>query len=64
MWIVVYIAQGKDKAEQAKLLLDDAGIPVKLRPLSAEEFACDTYEILVPELEADEAHRVILELDL
>lgn len=62
MWIVVYIAQEKTVAEQVKTLLDEAGIPVKLRPLTAEEADCETCEILVPELEADDAHQVILEL--
>ena len=62
MWMVAYITQSKEKAEKIRALLQEAGLPVKVRSVSQsgnEQFGC--YEILVPEAELSEAHGIIIE---
>ncbi len=62
MWMVVYIAQAKEIAEKIKALLQEAGLPVKIRSVNqSENEQYGSYEILVPEAELFEAHRVIIE---
>ncbi len=61
MWMAAYITQSKEQAEKIRQLLQDAGLPVKVRSVNQSEndqFGC--YEILVPEAELDEAHNVII----
>lgn len=62
MWMVVYITQSKESAEKIRTLLQQAGLPVKIRSVNQsgnDQFGC--YEILVPEAELSEAHGVIIE---
>ncbi len=62
MWMVAYIAQSKESAEKIRTLLQEAGLPVKIRSVNQsgnDQFGC--YEILVPEAELSEAHGVIIE---
>lgn len=62
MWMVAYIAQSKESAEKIRMLLQEAGLPVKIRSVNQsgnDQFGC--YEILVPEAELSEAHSVIIE---
>ncbi len=62
MWMVAYVTQSKESAERIKALLQEAGLPVKIRSVNQSgngQFGC--YEILVPEAELSEAHEVIIE---
>ena len=62
MWMVAYVTQSKESAERIKALLQEAGLPVKIRSVNQSgngQFGC--YEILVPEAELTEAHEVIIE---
>ncbi len=62
MWMVIFVTQTKDSAEKIRLLLQEAGLPVKIRSVNQsdeEKFGC--YEILVPEAEMAEAHSLIIE---
>lgn len=62
MWMVAYVTQSKESAERIRLLLQEAGLPVKIRSVNQSgngQFGC--YEILVPEAELSEAHEVIIE---
>ncbi|MBE7041138.1 MAG: hypothetical protein E7400_04135 [Ruminococcaceae bacterium] len=62
MWMVAYVTQSKESAERIRLLLQEAGLPVKIRSVNQSgngQFGC--YEILVPEAELSEAHDIIIE---
>lgn len=62
MWMVAYVTQSKESAERIRLLLQEAGLPVKIRSVNQSgngQFGC--YEILVPEAELSEAHEIIIE---
>lgn len=62
MWMVAYVTQSKESAERIKALLQEAGLPVKIRSVNQSgngQFGC--YEILVPEAELSEAHEIIIE---
>ncbi len=61
MWIVIFITQNKETANNVTELLRKAGLIVKMRSTSAREnaaFGC--YEILLPESEVEEGHRVLI----
>ena len=62
MWMVAYITQSKESAERVRNLLQEAGLPVKIRSVNQSgngQFG--SYEILVPEAELSEAHEIIIE---
>lgn len=62
MWMVVYVTQSQETAEKVRMLLQETGLPVKIRSVNQSgnaKFGC--YEILVPEAELSEAHNVIIE---
>jgi hypothetical protein len=62
MWTVVYMAQGRETADNLVDLLTKEGILVKLRPVNKNSESNDNYfEVLVPEAEVEEAHSVIIE---
>ncbi len=62
MWTVVYIAQSKETAESLRSLLEEKGLPVKIRPVcKPSESENDSYDVLVPESEITEAHGIIIE---
>ena len=60
MWTVVYIAQSKDGAEKLQSMLREQGVLVKMRRIGKSKNNDGLYEILVPEMEIEDA-RVILE---
>ena len=61
MWIVVFISQNKDTADKVIEILRKAGLIVKVRTLGTKSdnlYGC--YEILLPESEVEEGHRVLI----
>lgn len=61
MWTVVYLATGLDEAKKVEQKLTEEGFLVKVKLFSKE---CDEelYEILAPELEAEEIQEVLYDL--
>ncbi len=59
MWTVVYIAPNNKDAKKIKNLLNEGGFLVKLKPVGISPTKCGPIEILVPELEAEDAMEVI-----
>lgn len=60
MWTVVYIAPNKEIAEMLKQILVNEGLLVMLRSADIPHFgSAGHFEILVPEVEAEEAHEVL-----
>lgn len=62
MWTAVYMVEGYEAAEKLKNLLNSEGFLVKTE-LFTKDGDNNIYKIIAPEFEADEIHRVILELD-
>ena len=61
MWTVIYMVQTVEDADNLKALLENAGILVKIRPVTkAAEGEANAYEILIPETEKEEAHKIII----
>lgn len=61
MWTVIYMAQSKEAAENIRKLLQEAKILVRIRPVTkAAEGEANAFEILIPQTEKDEAHKVII----
>ena len=61
MWTVIYMVQSMTDAENLKMLLENANVLVKIRPVSkAAEGEANAYEILIPETEKEEAHKIII----
>ncbi len=61
MWIVVFITQNRETADTVTELLREAGLIVKIRTLGAKSdnvYGC--YEILLPESEVEEGHRILV----
>ncbi len=63
VWTVVYVASGWKEAESIKDRLAKDGVLVMLRGCGSE---CDRIsrqvELLVPEIEIDEAHSILMQL--
>lgn len=63
MWTVVYIASSRSVAESLRDLLQEHGIMATIRPLgdtgNPSKKNRGSYEILVPESEAEEATEVL-----
>ncbi len=62
MWTVVYMAQSSEMAQKLKEILEEGGLIVKVRLLdrsSGTQSECA--EVLVPETEVEEAHKIIIE---
>lgn len=62
MWIVIFITQNRETANIATEMLRKAGLVVKMKTLGAKTdnvYGC--YEILLPESEVEEGHRVLIE---
>jgi hypothetical protein len=57
MWTVIYMAKRKDLIMQARDILADAGIAVRVRPISDSG---GYFEILVPETEVQIAHEKLI----
>ena len=61
MWTVIYMVQSMADAEKLKMLLENADILVKIRSVTkAAEGEANAYEILIPETEKEEAHKIII----
>lgn len=62
MWIVVFITQSRETADTVTELLREAGLIVKIRNLGTKSsnnvYGC--YEILLPESEVEEGHRILI----
>lgn len=63
MWAAIYVAEGIELANEIERKLQHEGFLVKVKPISQNKGDDNTYEILVPEFEAEEAHQVLLELE-
>lgn len=60
MWTVVYIAPNQACAESIRQVLIAEGLMVTLRPAGVPDYRNGgSVEILVPELEAEEAHEIL-----
>ncbi|MGQ9512155.1 MULTISPECIES: glutamate decarboxylase [Thermodesulfitimonas] len=55
MWTVVYIAPTRKEAEKVRDFLVKEGLLVKLNLVGAGSENSQTYEVLVPEAEVEEA---------
>lgn len=61
MWKVVFITQNKETADMATELLRSAGLIVNVRGIGAKTdsvYGC--YEILLPESEVEEGHKILI----
>ena len=61
MWIVVFITQNRETADTVTELLREAGLIVKIRTLGTKSnnvYGC--YEILLPESQVEEGHRILI----
>ena len=62
MWIVVYLAKGRNAVMELRALLEKSGILVMLRRKTSEEDENEAfYEILVPQTEVEAAQDIIIE---
>jgi hypothetical protein len=63
MWTVVYLAKNKKEAEKMSGLITLEGVLVKIQPVSKSANEEEGYyEVLVPEVEVEEAHSILIEL--
>lgn len=61
MWIVVFITQNRETANRATEVLRKVGLLVKMKTLGTKAdtvYGC--YEILLPESEVEEGHKVLI----
>ena len=61
MWIVIFVTQNKETANHIMELLREAGLIVKLRTTGTKGnslYGC--FEILLPESEIEEGHKVLI----
>lgn len=61
MWIVIFVTQNRETADVATALLREAGLVVKVRTLGTKTdsvYGC--FEILLPESEVEEGHKVLI----
>jgi len=63
MWTAVYMVEGNEAREKVISQLSLEGFIVKSEPFSKEGENI-IYKILAPEFEANEIHKVILEMDI
>ena len=62
MWTVVYLAKNKKEAEKMNAIITGEGVLVKIRPVSKNANEEEGYyEVLVPEVEVEEAHSILVE---
>lgn len=63
MWTVIYLAKNKKEAEKMHRLITNEGVLVKMQPVSKNINEEESYyEILVPDVEVEEAHSILIEL--
>lgn len=61
MWTVIYLGQSESDVNNIRALLESANILVKIRPVTkAAEGENNAYEILIPQTEKEEAHKIII----
>ncbi len=61
MWIVVFITQNRETADIVTELLREAGLIVKMRTVGTKTdnmYGC--FELLLPESEVEEGHKVLV----
>lgn len=62
MWTVIYMAKSAEVSKTLKELLTREGLVVKVRAFEkAKHGTLGSYEVMVPESEVDDAHRIIIE---
>jgi len=62
MWIVVYLAKGRNTVSELRTLLEKKGILVMIRKKTADSDENEAfYEILVPQAEVEAAQDIIIE---
>ncbi len=61
MWTAVYVVEGLEKAEEIESRLTEEGFLVEIKFFSKDGNK-ELYEILTPELEAEDVYSVLLEL--
>lgn len=59
MWTVVYVAQSTQEAEKISCALRDNGVLVKLRQLGQNKGEKTIYEVMVPQMEVEDASGVL-----
>ncbi len=59
MWTVVYVAQSTQEADKISGALRDNGILVKLRQLGQNKGQRTIYEVMVPQMEVEDASMVL-----
>lgn len=65
MWTIVYYAKNKKLAEKLRERLRESGVISKLRPAKgASGGENDKFDVLVPAAEVEEAHDVIIEMNV
>ncbi|ADL07631.1 putative signal transducing protein [Thermosediminibacter oceani] len=64
MWTVVYMATDREYAEKVVNALQSEGVLVKMKEVMKSKKRGCYIEILVPESEAEEAQKIILEKNL
>jgi len=65
MWIVVYLAQNMNIASEIERVLTEGNLLVKLRAVEGSLDNPNGYvEVIVPENESEQAHRLIIESGL
>lgn len=62
MWTVIYVAQSKDGAEELQDMLNRQGVLVKTRQIGRGKNSDGLFEILVPEMEVDDACIILEQL--
>jgi len=62
VWTVVYIAPNKREAEKIRDLFTSEGLLVKLDIANTGTIDHQAFEVLVPEAEAEEAHKLLAAL--
>ncbi|MFO7294966.1 MAG: hypothetical protein FWJ59_07225 [Caldicoprobacter sp.] len=62
MWVVVYMAQGKEMSDKIGALLTKEGFLFKIKPIYKNvDPENNYYKIMVPKAEASEAQKVLIE---
>ena len=61
MWIVVYLSTNKVNAEKLVEVLSDNNIISRLRSVDREQ---DSFEVLVPQAELNQAQNLIIDSEL
>ncbi len=60
MWIVIFIAQNKETANNVTEMLRSGGLAVKMRSTGGKDELYGCYEILLPESEVEEGHKILI----